>query len=161
LDYLKGKGFNLQTCAIALNSIISCSNLTMWEPFDIRCALFKACWYVIINGKVVHGLHYASIKVVQNDIHKCITWPKKSSKGRSTWDQTCIYWLLRPRKLSIFMKTRYVNFSCQLFITLLWLPHEIYRFFENLLGVVNMLGVWLCCWLHVEEFQEFSSIVDS
>jgi hypothetical protein len=43
LDYVKGKGFNLQTCAIALNSIVSCSNLTMWEPFAIRCALFKAC----------------------------------------------------------------------------------------------------------------------
>jgi hypothetical protein len=39
------------------------------------CTLSKACQHTIIEYNVVHGLNYASIKVVQIDIHKCIIWP--------------------------------------------------------------------------------------
>lgn len=39
------------------------------------CTLSKACQHAIIEYNVVHGLNYASINVVQVDIHKCITWP--------------------------------------------------------------------------------------
>jgi hypothetical protein len=37
--YVKDKGSNLQTCEYAVNSIISCDTLGMFEPFDGTCII--------------------------------------------------------------------------------------------------------------------------
>ncbi len=52
------------------------------------------------------GLSYAFIKDVQGAIQKCITWLKKSGKGRQAWDKAYINYKLRPRKLNMLMKIR-------------------------------------------------------
>jgi hypothetical protein len=93
LLYVKHEGFNLQTCAFALSSIISCSNLAILEPFDGLClghALSKVCQYVISNDKMCIGLPYTSINVVQGAIRKCITWPKFFGKGKQAWGKVYI-----------------------------------------------------------------------
>ncbi len=44
--YVKDEGYNLQTCASALNSIVSCNSLRLLEPFDglfLGHALSKVC----------------------------------------------------------------------------------------------------------------------
>jgi hypothetical protein len=41
--------------------------------------------------KLPMELSYGSIKIMQVDIHKCITWPKKLKKGyKHGMIQTCI-----------------------------------------------------------------------
>jgi hypothetical protein len=62
--YLRGKskarvttyeGFNLQTCASGLNSIVSCANLVMMESFNGSCfghVLSKVCQYATTDNKV-------------------------------------------------------------------------------------------------------------
>jgi len=35
--YVKDEGYILQTCVNTLNSIVSCANLAMMEPFDGSC----------------------------------------------------------------------------------------------------------------------------
>jgi hypothetical protein len=44
--------------------------------------LSKVCQYLIIDDKIAYGFNFMSIKFVQVDIHKCITWPKIYDKGR-------------------------------------------------------------------------------
>ncbi len=64
IAYVKDEGFNLQTCATALNFIVSCNSLGLLKPFDslrFGHALSKVCQYAIINEKVFANLNYASI----------------------------------------------------------------------------------------------------
>jgi hypothetical protein len=59
---------NLQTCANALNFIISCSNLGLLESFDGSCfghAFSKLFHYATTYGKMFISLNYAFTKVVQ------------------------------------------------------------------------------------------------
>ncbi len=68
---MKDERSNLQTCASALNSIVSCNNLRLLDPFDGSClrhALSKVCQYVTTNDKVFASLSYTSIKDSQNAI---------------------------------------------------------------------------------------------
>jgi hypothetical protein len=107
LLYAEHEGFNLQTCAFALRSIVSCSNLALLEPFDGLCfghAFSKVCPYVTSNDKMSIGLPFTSINVVQGAIQKCITWPNFFGKGKQAWGKACIKFRLRPRKLNIFVK---------------------------------------------------------
>jgi hypothetical protein len=69
--YVKDKGSNLQACASALTSIVSCDFSTLLNPFDgshLGHALSKVCQYAIIDGNVAVDLSLASIKVVQSTI---------------------------------------------------------------------------------------------
>jgi hypothetical protein len=47
-----------------------------------------------------------SIKSIQRDLQKCITWPKKFRKGRQEWEKAYVNSCLPPQKLNIPMKTR-------------------------------------------------------
>jgi hypothetical protein len=83
--------------------------LGLLESFDGSClghALSKVCQYATTNDKMCIGLSYAFIKDVQGAIQKCITWLKKSGKGRQAWDKAYINYKLRPRKLNMLMKIR-------------------------------------------------------
>jgi len=69
--YVKDERSNLQTCANALTSITSCTNLVLLEPFDgsyLGHAFPKFCQYTITHEKMFVGLPFASIKVVQSTI---------------------------------------------------------------------------------------------
>jgi hypothetical protein len=68
-----------------LNYVVSYNSLGLLKPFDGSCfehEFSKVCEYGITNDIVCISLSYASIKDVQGAIQKCITWPKKSNKGR-------------------------------------------------------------------------------
>jgi len=52
------------------------------------------------------SLNYASIKVVQGAISKCIMGPKNLSKGRQAWDKACIDFALKFEKLNTHVKMR-------------------------------------------------------
>jgi len=81
----------------------------MFQPFDGAClghALSKVCLYVTTNDKVAWGLNYVSIKFVQTNIQKCITWFLKMTKGKRAWEKTWIDCRLRPIKLNMWVKTK-------------------------------------------------------
>jgi len=61
----------------------------------------------IIDEKVVVDLSFAFIKIVQSTILKCIIWAKITSKGKKSWEKTCIEYGLKPIILNTPMKTRY------------------------------------------------------
>jgi hypothetical protein len=76
---------------------------------------------------MAHGLVNAFIKNAQIDIQKCITWPKKSEKGKQALEQACINSQLKPKKfkhayedqvcfLPLFFCTLFVQFLCFFFI---------------------------------------------
>ncbi len=55
------------------------------ESFQSNCfghAFFKAYQYGTIEKKICKNLKHISIKSTQFDLQKCITWPKKSKKGK-------------------------------------------------------------------------------
>jgi hypothetical protein len=68
------------------------------------------CQYATTNDKVCKNLKYVSIKSTQANLQICITWLKKSGKGRQEWNKACIEFDLKPKKLNIAMKTRLVWF---------------------------------------------------
>jgi hypothetical protein len=63
---------------------------------------------------------FCFIKTIQFVIQKCITWLKKSGKGKQTWEKTCIESRLRPRKLNTLMKTRYIFGSFFVYFLVFW-----------------------------------------
>jgi hypothetical protein len=83
--------------------------LGLEESFQGICfghAFSKTCQYATTNEKVCKDLQYVSIKYVQKDLQKCITWPKKSRKGRQKWEKACVNLGLSSQKLNTPMKTR-------------------------------------------------------
>jgi subtilase family serine protease len=101
--YVKDEGSNLNIMITMLKSIISCDMLGLEESFQGICfghAFSKACQYVTTKEFFCKDLQYVSIKSVQRDLHKCITWPKKSSKGKQKWEKACENSSLFPQKLN-------------------------------------------------------------
>ena len=93
----------------ALKSVVSCEALQVVVAFEgtsFGHAMSKACQYATTNDKVGCGMKDVSIKHAQAAIHKCITWPKKSGKGRQEWNRACLDSGKRPRKLNTPVKTR-------------------------------------------------------
>jgi hypothetical protein len=55
------------------------------------------------------GLKEVSLKDAQKSLQSCITWTKKSGKGRQEWDKACIDAGLPSRKLKTHVKTRFAS----------------------------------------------------
>jgi hypothetical protein len=55
---------------------------------------------------VCKDLKYVYVKFVQEDMQKCITWPKKSRKGRQEWNKAYVEIGIHPKKLNTLLKTR-------------------------------------------------------
>ncbi len=89
-----------------------CCDLDIVKPFNGYCFghALLVFQYATSDNKVVHAFHYASIKTTQANVQKCITWLKKSDKGKQTWETVCVDSSLNPRKLNTFMKMRYMKF---------------------------------------------------
>jgi hypothetical protein len=103
MAYVKDEGSNLATCAQALKAYVFCIDLDTTKPFDGYCfgrTLSKVCQYVTSDEKATCGLPYAFIKSTQVDVHKCITWPKKSNKGQQAWEKACVDSSFIPHKLN-------------------------------------------------------------
>jgi len=63
------------------------------KSFNGTCfghVFFKTCQDATTKKKVCKNIKFVSIKSMQFDIHKCITWCKKSKKGRQEWSKACI-----------------------------------------------------------------------
>jgi hypothetical protein len=70
---------------LALRFVVSYDILGLEENFNGSCfghAFSKSCQYGTTEKKVCKDMRFVSIKNVQYNIKKCITWFKKSSKGR-------------------------------------------------------------------------------
>jgi len=77
--YVKNVWSNLQTCANALTSIVSCNTSALLEPLDVSFfwhALSKVCQYVIANEKMSIDLPCAPIKATQFAIYVVLHGPK-------------------------------------------------------------------------------------
>jgi hypothetical protein len=51
--------------------------------------------------KIVNTSSYVSIKTIQENLQKCITWPKSSRKGQQKWNNACVESSLALSKLNI------------------------------------------------------------
>ncbi len=81
--YVKKRRVNLNAMKITLKSMISWEIFGLDESFQGTCsshAFSKTCQYGTTKDFFCKNLKYVSIKVVQLDLQKCKTWPKKSRK---------------------------------------------------------------------------------
>ncbi len=82
---------------------LKCGTLIMLgllENFQKTCfghVFSKACQYATSDEKVCKGLKYVLIKSTYENVQKCITWPKKSSKGWQEWNKVYIETNLKPK----------------------------------------------------------------
>ncbi len=60
---------------------------------------------MLLPKRVCKHLKFVSIKFVYSYIQKCITWPRKSRKGKQEWKKACIESKIQPKKLNTFVKT--------------------------------------------------------
>ena len=110
--YVKDEGTNLSTMTEALKSVVGCDELGLAAPFEGSCfghAMSKACQYATADDKVCDNLTPISVKATQSTIQACITWPKKSGKGRQEWAKACMDSSFRPQKLNTPVKTRFAS----------------------------------------------------
>jgi hypothetical protein len=73
---------------VALKVVVNCEALDKIKSFQGKCfkhAFSNAYQHATADERVYKGFKYVSIKSVQIDLQKCITWPKKSIKGRQEW----------------------------------------------------------------------------
>jgi hypothetical protein len=91
--YVKDEGSNLQTCASAMNSIISCNSMGLLEPIDGLCfghALSKVCQYATTNKNMFTNLSYTSIKRCSKCHLEMYYMTQKMGKGCQAWDKACM-----------------------------------------------------------------------
>jgi hypothetical protein len=89
---------------------VNCEVFGMEESFQGTCfghAFSKACQYGTTKEKICKNLRHISIKLAQFDLQKCITWPKKSTKGKHEWTKACNDSRIRLRKLNTLVQTRF------------------------------------------------------
>ncbi len=135
--------------------------------------LLMTSWFV--------GFHYASIKAAQVDVQKCITWLKKSDKGKKEWEKVCMDYGLNPRKLNTPVKMRYVKnfhpfffpphvgFLLVFFLLLVcfpWLIHYLFKWIFSLMALFSWADWRLIKSCVVVDYWDldssmFFSIVDS
>jgi hypothetical protein len=85
ISYVKDEGSNFNAMITSLKAIVNYEFLGLEESFQGTCighVFSKACQYGITKENVCKDLKYVSIKSVQTHLQKCITWLKKSGKGR-------------------------------------------------------------------------------
>jgi hypothetical protein len=112
VGFVKNERPNLQTCAQALKVVVFCHHLDTTKPFDghfFGHTLSKVCQYATSDDKVARELQYALIKSTQANIHKYITWLKKSNKGNQEWEKPYMDICLSPHKLNTSVKTKYLE----------------------------------------------------
>ncbi len=83
--YVKNEGSNLNVMTSLLKSVLNCESFRLKGSFHgtyFRHVFSKACQYGIAKEKNYENLKYVSIKSTQTNLQKCITWFKKSGKGR-------------------------------------------------------------------------------
>jgi hypothetical protein len=77
-------GVQFANYVIALEYLVSCNNLVVFEPFDgsyFEHALFNLLIWITFNNKITHGFKYKSIKSIQVDVQKFIILSKKIGQG--------------------------------------------------------------------------------
>ncbi len=89
-----------------LKSIVNYNVLGLSKSFYFGHAFFNACQYAITNENVFNGLKYVPLKIAQSDLHRRITWLKKSSKGKHGWNKPYVDSNLPKRKLNIPIKAK-------------------------------------------------------
>ncbi len=109
ISNVKDEGLNINAMATSLKDVVNYEFIGLEKSFQGTCfghVFSKACQYVITEEKVCEDLKYVSIKYIQTNMQKCITWPKKSGMGRYKWNKTCVETSIHPKKLNIPVKTR-------------------------------------------------------
>jgi hypothetical protein len=123
--YVKNEGFNLNAMTGAFKSAINYESLRLKKSFRNTCfghAFSKACQYGIVEEKICINLKYAFIKSTQAYLQKCITWLKKSKKGKQEWNKPCLEIEIRPENLNnpIKIKKFFQTHYCFNTLKFLW-----------------------------------------
>jgi hypothetical protein len=88
---------------VASKLVVNYEAWSMIQSFIGTCfrhAFSKAFQHSTYDERVSKGIKYVSIKLVQVNLQKCITWPKKSKKGKHEWIKVYITTNLKPIKLN-------------------------------------------------------------
>jgi hypothetical protein len=106
---VKDEGANMNTMTTTLKSIVNYESLSVMECsqgtyFEHACS--KAYQYAIVEEKISKGLKYVSLKFAQPNLQKCITWLKKSRKGKDEWMKAYIAIGFTFKKLNTLVKTK-------------------------------------------------------
>ncbi len=83
------------------------------QPFNGDCwahAWSKACSHSLKDENVTQGLKRINVTNTRKVMQSCVTWTKKSGKGKMQWEQSCIQARLRPRTIPTPVKTRWASY---------------------------------------------------
>ena len=109
---VKDEGANLATFERALQLIVSCDILGLAKPFSSACfghIMSKVCQYATNDEQMCKSMKEVSLKNAQKSLQSCITWTKKSGKGRQEWEKACIDVGLPTRKLKTPVKIGFAS----------------------------------------------------
>ncbi len=89
IAFVKDESTNLSTMAIAFHSIIDYEPLNIHKVYEVTCFGHVMSKYAINDEKVYVGLINVSVKKVQSNLQKTISWTKRSGKKRQEWERAC------------------------------------------------------------------------
>jgi hypothetical protein len=118
---------------IVLKVVINCESLDLEENFQGTCfrhVFSKPCQYGTAEERC-KDLKYVSIKFVQGNLQKYITWPKNFGKGRQEWKKACVDIGIHPKKLNKYSSLFHYYFNSLQFL-------KLYK-------RTNLFYYWLCC----------------
>lgn len=75
------------------NQLCSYESFGLKEIFQEICfnhVFSKASQYYTTNGKVCKNMKFVFIEYTQENLQKCIIWPKKIGKGKYEWNKACV-----------------------------------------------------------------------
>jgi hypothetical protein len=103
IAYVKHEEDNLNGMIAISKLVVNYEMFIMIETFLSTCfrhAFSKACQHSTYDERMSKGLKCVSIKLAQANLQKCITYLKKSKKGKHEWMKTYIITNLRHIKLN-------------------------------------------------------------
>ena len=108
---VKDGGSNLRSCTPILQGLVRCEFLDLDTCFEGPCfahLLSNACNAALCNS-VDDGLALIDAKKAKASLQRCITWTKKSAKGRDAWFASCRAKGKKERVMPTPVKTRFVT----------------------------------------------------
>lgn len=100
-------GVQFANYVIALDHLVSCNYLVVFELFDgsyFEHALFNFLIWITFNNKITHGFKYTSIKSIQVDVKKFIILSKNLGWGVASLGKTYVDFGLKPKNFNMLMK---------------------------------------------------------
>ena len=111
IAHVSDGGSNMRTCVQALNESVGQHALTGQKALRGNCIshLFSGKIKDALSKEICLDFNFVSVDKTRGKLQKCLTWTKKSGKGRREWLQACESASLKGKVIPTPVNTRWAS----------------------------------------------------